>query len=175
MIYSLKSYVFAFMVWAVPPADHWRDPTAVTEERYAEFAHVIASVALDPDEEPIVNRTFTAVLLASVASFESVFRAEIMNCEKPGMGGALGPYQHEHPKARERVCDSWEQATRHALGMLRTSFQACAKFPFDDRVSWYTDGRCEGDWWRSRSRVHRAERWAKLRPWEEWTGRVLPI
>jgi len=167
----LSAYILSFMLWAVPVREHWRENPAVVTARYEAFADVIVDVAFDPNVVPIEgDRLFTAVLLASVASFESVYRRDIMNCERPGLGGALGPFQHEHPRARERVCDSWEQATRFALKMLHDSWRVCQRFDLRDRVSFYTDGRCEAGWWRSRSRVVRAQTYLRALPYDVFSG-----
>jgi hypothetical protein len=164
------------MLWAVPVEQHWREKPTVVFERYAAFADVVVQVAFDPDVVPIEgDRLFTAILLASVASFESFYRRDIMNCEAPGLGGALGPFQHESPRARERVCGSWEQATRHALGMLQEGWVACKKLDLRDRVSFYTDGRCERDWWRSRSRVMRAQKYLRALPYDVFSGHAWQV
>lgn len=161
---ALVAYLLYFMIAAVPLEHHaYYEHRGRTEKRYVEIATAIARVALDPDEKPVFDgdRIKTALLLASIASYEGIYRHDITRCEKSGRGNAWGLYQFEGPK--EKVCGSLEQATRHALHMVWSSWFVCYDHDEADKLSFYTDGKCIKNWQRSRSRVERALRW-----WEKY-------
>jgi hypothetical protein len=77
---------------------------------------------------------YTAVILVSLAWFESRFDPEAHNPKDPG-GGSYGLYQ----ASRVPIPDVAAQ-TDQALGMIRQSFKACAALPVEKRLSWYTTG-----------------------------------
>jgi len=163
---SLTAYLLYFMIAAVPPQHHaYRECRDRTERRYVHIARAIATVALDPDEKPVFDgdRVKTALLLASIASYEGVYRHDITYCKRAGLGGAMTLYQIERPTKDEHICRSLEEDTRIALHRVWQSFFVCWDYPEEDRLSFYADGRCIKNWQRSRSRVQRAMRW-----WEKY-------
>ena len=137
----------------------------VTVVRYAEIAETIATIALE--EPPVFDgdegtaRVRTALLLASIASYESHYAARVDDC-RVSRGGALGLWQTVAPRAK--VCTSRVSAAHLALAMVRQSFTVCAKYEELDRLGFYTDGVCHRDWGRSRWRVGRAVRWWRKFP-----------
>jgi hypothetical protein len=159
----LAAYLLSAMNSWVPPAQHaYYETPDDTAGRYASIAGDIAEVALDPAEEPVFagddGRYKTALLLASIASYESSFRARVDDCRVAGDNGrAHGLWQTHAPK--DAVCTDRRQAARIALEMVRASFAECRALDFADRLSLYTDGACKHDWNRSRYRVWRAVRW----------------
>jgi len=151
---QLVSIVLSSMIAWVPPAEHRHlEPPAVTERRYEEIAEVIASVVAEAQGERILGSAeLEALLLASVAGAESHYAARVEDCK--GRHAAYSLWQIEGH--RKEACAGRRAASKLALAMIRESFRVCAALPFLDRLAFYTDGRCERQWWRSRSRVTRA-------------------
>lgn len=185
-VQSLAWYLWLAMSAWVPPHHQtaaWREPEVDAVGRYWDVAEDIARVCLDPGERPLPGldedddraRARTALLLASVGSYESAFADAVVTCRVKGPGGAVGPYQTH--RAQARACTSVAEATRVALDMLRESLEVCCRLPTEDQLALYTDGRCVSPWPRSRVRVGRAARWWRTRPlaWAEelragWLG-----
>jgi hypothetical protein len=150
---SLVRYLLLAMATWVPHVQHAAvENFDVTEERYEEFAQDTARAMLDEDVDPIPfvpgdeinNRAESALLLASIASDESYYRADVMSCapptpDAPGDDGhSWGPFQTS--RNRRSTCTSFEGAARVALEMVRESWRICAKLPFEARLAEYTDG-----------------------------------
>src|SRR5262249_12252982 len=80
-IATLSAYIVTAMVAWMPLKSHYREAEPEARSRYEAIAHDIAKVALDDNEVPLFagedGRTQTALLLASIASFESQFRADV--------------------------------------------------------------------------------------------------
>jgi len=169
---SLVTYLVAAMMSWVPLYAHKAfEAPDETKARYASIARDAASVALDEDETPVFGgpqgRALTALLMVSVASFESSFRKTVDD------GTVLGDHGRSYCLMQIRVAggttrEGWtgpqllEDRTRcfrAALHMLRGSFGACHALPMDDRLSAYATGRCTPDEPRSRGRVGRAKAW----------------
>src|SRR4051812_20815202 len=107
---ALATWVFLAIGTWVPPHHQtaaWREPEAAAAGRYYDFAEDVARVALAPDEPPLREladdqedddqaRARTALLLASVATFESAMAARVIDCRILGPGGAGGPFQTHH-------------------------------------------------------------------------------
>ena len=166
-IVSLAFAIWSAMVTWVPPSDQtkaWREPESEAVGRYWDIAELIATVSLDPNEEPlpIANeegeaRRRTAFILASVASFEGAYAKNIAECTRLGLGKARGLWQCEGgARACPDVCTDLEHQARLALKMVRDSFAWCAGLSLLDRLGAYTDGKCISDWPRSRNRIGRA-------------------
>lgn len=157
---------------------------AAEHERYASIASDAATVALDPAEPPLFKgpegRARTALLLLSVAGYESHFRADVDagHCKKGECDGgtAVGETQ-VHPGQGIRLVDGagyrYDRHGYHAddlirdrqllfrvtLHMMRDSFAQCGD------LSAYTTGlACPKNekkaWWRE----HQAETWWKTHP-----------
>lgn len=76
------AWLVSLLTAAAPPGRPQYEPAAKesivqTETRYQEIAEAIAQVAYDPQERPILSRTFTAALLAALAYHESGFRRDV--------------------------------------------------------------------------------------------------
>ena len=165
-ISGLSAYVLSAMTTWVPVAEHaWVERAPVTVQRYSEIAETIAAVA--NDEAPVFGgdeneaRVRTALLLASIASYESHYAARVDDC-RVSNGGAFGLWQTVAPRAK--VCPDRGAAARLALSMIRQSFTECSKNSELDRLAFYTDGVCRPSWGRSRWRVGRGERFWKATP-----------
>lgn len=146
------------MTYWVDPAKHTYEPVRQTEQRYSELAATIAAVVLDTNHEPMFEgeygRVKEALLLASIASYESNFERDMMNCKITGDSGiAFGPWQ-THTKKNE-TCNNIISAATHALRMARTSLDWCKGQRLPDRLSGYTDGKCRTSQ-ASRNRMNRA-------------------
>jgi hypothetical protein len=169
---SFISYLVTAMLSWVPP--HAHAPLEAREHvltRYGEIARDAASVALDESEAPLFEgpdgRTETALLMLSVASFESSFSQRVDD------GIRLGDHGHSYCLMQIRVGqgatrEGWsgrqliedrKRCFRAALHILRDSFAACRNLPIDDRLSAYASGRCFREARVSRSRLGRARAW----------------
>lgn len=151
----------AMEAWVAPNTHAYYEPRATTDARYLRIATAIATVALDPDHEPLFGgpkgRERTAFLLASIASYESNFSRSIETCRKGGDSGrAWTLWQVHQPKGI--ACESLESGARLAVDMLRTSLHACADQAPKDRLAAYTDGVCRPSR-ASRERYSRAVTW----------------
>lgn len=155
---TLFAIVLSAMTTWVSPLEHrYLERPETTQARYEAIALDIATVVTEARGERVESVEVEALLLASVASFESAFRADVDECRR-GRGGAWSIFQIAGGGERRKanVCSSRREAARVALGMVRESLRECSRFPFVDRLAFYADGRCEKSWWRSRSRVQRA-------------------
>ncbi len=161
---ALATYILvALMAWC-PPHEHdfTRVDVAETVARYSQIADDIALVA---EESPLFagddGPLRTAVLLASVASFESGnLRADIDSCEASGDGGkAWSLWQLHRPK--ERICGSRRDAARAAVDMLRASMSACRALTQAERLAVFASGRCSSGRRESRNRWDRAASWLR--------------
>jgi hypothetical protein len=174
---SLVSYLVAAMLAWVPAYAH--APTESSEqvrERYGSIARDLAAVALDESEPPLFDgvdgRTETALLMLSVASFESSFSRRVDDGSRRGDRGysyCLMQIHVGHGLTREgwngqQLIDNRKLCFRAALHLLQNSFSACRNLPVDDRLSAYASGRCFPEARISRSRVGRARAW-----WESHT------
>src|SRR5262249_4293140 len=80
-IATLSAYILSAMIAWMPLKVHHREAEDEARARYQAIAQDIAAVALDENEPPLFagedGRTQTALLVASIASFESHFRADV--------------------------------------------------------------------------------------------------
>lgn len=169
----LAMYLTSAMTFWCPVGDHaFREGAAITEARYADIASTIADVATDHEQAPVFEgadgRERTAILLASIASFESgCFRDDVHFCARTGSGDgghAWGIYQSH--LSRARVCWSLRSATVVALEQVRESFAACSSEPWRYRLSLYASGSCAAGHREAENRSKRAAMW--------WTEHPLP-
>ncbi len=168
--YDLAQYISEALASWVPIRYHaFCEQRRRTEDRYWQLSVAIAHVAMthEPvfDDDP--KHVKTALLLASIASYEGQMVARYMTCKEYGMGKALGPYQCQGEACRPHVCGSYLQATEWALegkGQVRESFFVCHAYDVRDRLAGYTDGACQRNWDRSRVRVQRALKYYAQRP-----------
>ena len=176
---SLVTYLVAAMVAWVPFYAHpHSEPSADVQARYESIAHDLSSVVLDGSEAPIFDgpnaRAETALLMLSVASFESSFRKTVDDGVHRGDGGrsyCLMQIRVGHGVTREgwtgsQLIEDRTRCFRAALHMLRASFAMCRSYPVDDRLSVYATGHCMLDSAISHSRLTRARQW--------WGTHALP-
>lgn len=163
----------AALTWTLPPKS--RD---AERARYETAVAPLVEVAFDPAEPSIfpgpAGRTRTAALLASIASYESNFRADVLDGRVKGDHGesvcalqirvpkgvkilvkelefsyvdAADPRGHDGPAiaADPKLC------ARIALHMIRASYRRCGN------LSGYTSGHCQRDEKRASVREWRAK------------------
>ncbi len=169
---SLVSYLVAAMLAWVPPQSH--APLETSEHvraRYDSIARDAATVVLDENETPVFDgpdrRTETALLMLSVASYESSFSKRVDDGIRRGDHGRsyclmqirVGDGATREGWGGARLIEDRKLCFRAALHILQASFAACRKLPIDDRLSAYASGHCYADGKISRSRVWRARSW----------------
>jgi hypothetical protein len=169
---SLVAYLVAAMIGWVPL--HAHTPSETLDDvhaRYESIARDAVSVAFDEAEAPVFSgpegRTQTALLMLSIASYESGYRKKVDG------GTTLGDHGHSYCLMQVRVGsgitrEGWSGPDliadrrlcfRAGLHILRSSFGACRTLAVDDRLSAYATGHCFADAAISRSRVGRARAW----------------
>jgi hypothetical protein len=169
---SLVAYLVAAMVGWVPLHVHApRESPDQVQARYESIARDVATVAFDEAEAPLFEgpdgRTQTALLMLSVASYESGYRKGVDD------GVRLGDHGHSFCLMQIRLGqgatrEGWtgpalihdrQLCFRAALHILRASFGICHTLPVEDRLSAYATGHCFADAKISRTRVGRARAW----------------
>ncbi len=169
---SLVSYLVAAMLAWVPLHAHAplesRDHVI---ERYGSIARDAATVALDENESSLfdgqVGRSETALLLLSVASYESNFSARVDDGTRRGDHGRsyclmqirVGQGATREGWSGKQLIEDRKRCFRAALHILHASFSACHSLAVDDRLSAYASGHCFAAARVSRSRVVRARAW----------------
>jgi hypothetical protein len=156
---SLVSYLVAAMIAWVPL--HAHAPLESPEDtlaRYESIARDLATVALDDDEEPLFagddGRVQTALLMASVASYESSYGKTVCLMQIRVGGGVTREGWSGSDLVRDRTL-----CFRAGLHILHSSFGACHRLPVEDRMSAYATGHCFENARVSRSRIGRARAW----------------
>lgn len=141
----LAAYIFSAMILWIPTSNHTFTGEPVTQitARYEEIAEAVEKVALDPNRTPLFSgddgRIKTALLLASIASFESQYGRDVVNCKRAGDNGlAWGPWQTHSGK--KRTCSSLEVAAGIAYDMIKYSFDHCQRVGLADKLTIYTSG-----------------------------------
>ncbi|MGD0675189.1 MAG: hypothetical protein ABSC94_07205 [Polyangiaceae bacterium] len=177
---SLVAYLVAAMTAWVPLHAHGRsEASADIQARYESIARDAVTVAFDEGETPLFagrdGRAETALLMLSIASFESSFRKTVDDGIGRGDGGrsyCLMQIRVGRGVTREgwtgpQLIDDRRLCFRAALHLLHASFSACHSYPADDRLSAYASGHCFLDAAVSRSRILRARNW--------WSTHPLPL
>lgn len=162
------AYLVSAMTSWTPPGQH-REGDQVAQERYRNIARDIATVAASPDEEPVFDddddRVKTALLLASIASFESAYRADVDEGRRRGDGGVSWCLLQVQVRGRTR--EGWtgqdlvsdrRKCITAGLHRIKTSFDLCHTLPLSQRLSGYTIGKCRPSS-SSRYRMDRAIHW----------------
>jgi len=179
---SLVTYLVTAMLSWVPLHAHapYESP-ADTRDRYDSIARDVASVVMDGGEEPLFGgtsgRTETALLMLSVASFESSFRKSVDDGIGRGDNGHsyclmqihVGTGTTPEGWSGPELVEDRKRCFRSALHMLRGSFGACHNLSMEDRLSAYATGRCIANVHVSRSRIGRARSF-----WESHAPPALP-
>lgn len=142
----------------------WIAPTHKDVDRYVSISEDIAAVA---DESPVFagedGPARTGLLLASIASFESGYRADIDDLTVKGDHGASASILQiwvrpgEHPTDRRSFI-------RLGVERIKESFGACRGSVLADRLALYASGHCDAGLRESRHRVERALRYWKASP-----------
>jgi hypothetical protein len=161
------------VAWVPPFAHRHRETKEDVLTRYESIANDLATVVQD-DTEPSLfegsrGRMQTALLLLSVASYESSFSRHV----DFGEPGGVGDHGHSYCLMQIRVGagktrEGWTGSDlvhdrklcfRAGLHILRASMNVCRDLPLGDRLSAYAAGRCERDLPTSQLRVRRALDW----------------
>lgn len=145
----LATYIFSAMISWVPISNHTFTGESVEDitARYELIAETVEKAALDPNREPLIEgedgRIKTALLLASVASFESQFGRDVVSCRRIGDNGvAYGPWQtHIYNRAQARkACTDLSVMISIAYDMMKSSFDHCQRVELADKLTIYTSG-----------------------------------
>lgn len=113
------------------------EPFSPFVPQYAEVAEAITQAAnhdpLFPEDKDGCRKT--AAILVALAWHESRFQPNVVGDH----GRSFGLYQIQPPTAKvpSNVLTNPRTASYIAVDLIRQSFQACAKRPFEERLSWY--------------------------------------
>lgn len=171
---ALAAYLLSAMISWMPTKVHHREGEAAALARYEAIATDIAKVALDENEVPLFagedGRTQTALLVASIASYESHFRADVDEGKARGDKGVSWCLMQiqVHGKTAEGwtakdLIEDRQKCLTAGLHLVRESFTMCKSMPLKHKLSGYTSGHCEGDP-ASEARIGRAVKWMKEHP-----------
>jgi hypothetical protein len=173
-ITTLMTYLLQAMAAWVPPAQH-PEGTDKAQARYDSIARDIATVALDEAQNPLFagsdGREKTALLVASIASFESYFRADVDEGKARGdKGGSYCLMQIQVGNGRTpegwtgpELIASRPKCLMAGMNRIRESFSMCRNLPQAFRLSGYTSGRCTQEP-KAEARMNRATRWLASHP-----------
>jgi hypothetical protein len=172
---GLIAYLVAAMIAWVPLGSQV-ESTQESEERYESIARDAAAVAFDEAEPTLFDgpdgRVQTALLLLSVASYESAYHKTVDEGSRRGDHGAsyclmqirVGDGTTSEGWTGADLVENRTRCFRSALHILRGSFNVCRKLPLADRMSAYATGRCVRGSEVSRQRVQRAWEWWASHP-----------
>jgi hypothetical protein len=164
--------------WLVSAMLAWSPPITKTPQetaRYESIAKDFATVAMDPSEKPAFEgedgRAKTALLMASIASFESGYRADVDTGRTRGDHGASWCLMQIQVVGKTREGYTGEDLTkdrtkcfRVALRIIRDSFAMCKEKSIEDRLAGYTSGTCKDNEPLARNRFGRARAYWKEHP-----------
>ncbi len=154
--------------WLVGAMIAWVPPTHDADRvRYESIARDLAAVAFDANEPSAFagddGRAKTALLMASIASFESGYRADVDD------GRVTGDHGRSFCLMQVQVVgttsEGWtghdltsdrKKCFRAALKRIRISFDWCKAHAIEDRLAGYTSGLCRDNESLSRNRFWRA-------------------
>jgi hypothetical protein len=166
---SLVTYlVAAMMTWVPLNAQPRSESPETSQAHYESIARDLASVVWDESEQPLFDgpdaRAETALLMLSIASFESSYQVKVDDGNHRGDNGHSYCLMQIHVgdgKTREGwtggdLVANRTMCFRAALHILHASFNACRAFPLEDRLGAYATGHCFQGANISRSRVSRA-------------------
>jgi hypothetical protein len=168
---SLVAYLVAAMVGWVPVYAQPQESRDEVMDRYESIARDAATVALDPDETPLFDgpdaRAKTALLMLSIASFESGYRKRVDDGRSRGDSGKsfclmqirVGTSATHEGWTGPDLVEDRTRCFRAALRILRNSFGICHSSPVEDRLSAYASGSCTAGTEASRRRILRARDW----------------
>lgn len=167
------AYLLAAAKAFVPTTNHaYYEKPEVTEARYESIAQTVADVSFThPLWSDDVDGIKTGLILLSISGYESSFKNDIDSCkvggdkDKKGVFHAWTLWQLHANK--EKVCANRAAGATAAVYTVKHSFEICKDYPFNDRLSVYTDGVCKKNWWRSSSRISRAMKWYNDHPYKQ--------
>jgi len=139
----------AMQLWTPESRHLYLERPAVTAARYEALADAMAAGVQEAG-----GSVLEGLELASIAGFESEYRADIADCRKSGKSWTV----FQVSTHRNYACASFRQGVRVALFRLRESRAMCARFAEQEQLSYYATGKCQTSWF-SRSRVERARAW----------------
>ena len=158
MLEQLANYlVIAMLAWCPAKTHAFTGETpGQTENRYEGIATSIAAVALDEQETPLFGgregRAKTALLLASIASFETGgFNKKIDTDAATGDSGTAHCNMQLHQSTQGSL-----DCYRKSLVWLHSSFKDCEHLPLLWRMSEYASGVCAQGHVASEHRMKRA-------------------
>lgn len=135
---QLIAILVGFMVsWVKPASPH-------DVERYRSIANDAYMVSTEQDWiglEPVE----TALVILSIASYESNFRSDVDSGAVRGDGGlsvCLGQIKTHDPVKRAKLAKDRKACFRAMLEYVDRSWSWCRKLPWDERLSGYTVGKC---------------------------------
>jgi hypothetical protein len=154
--------------WLVGAMMAWVPPTHDADRvRYESIARDLTAVAFDESEAPAFTgedgRAKTALLMASIASFESGYRADVDDGRTTGDHGRS--YCLMQVQVVGKTSEGWtgqdlvtdrKKCFRAALKRIRISFDWCKDHALEDRLAGYTSGQCRDGEHLSRDRFYRA-------------------
>lgn len=150
------------------------EPTSPYTPDYGEISEAIATASTHDPLFP--NRADgclrTAAILVAVAWHESRFHKSIIGDQ----GKSFGLFQIQPPTAKHsaNMLLNPREASYIAIDLIRTSFTACSKAPWESRLSWYVSSNGCPDHpvirKKSISRMMTAERILR----QEFPTKVLP-
>lgn len=136
-----KLVLTAMLTWVPAVAHkHSEAPEAATS-RYEEIAKDIADVVQQDGPVEGLGEAKTALLMASIAYFESAYSKDVDTCKRRGDNGQAVTLWQLHQVNAERACKERAYAAHVALVRVKQSFAMCAKAPVLDRLSVYASGR----------------------------------
>lgn len=153
---TLAIYIYLAMATFVPP-------THLDVKRYEAIASDTALVALEaPVFGGVDGGARTALLMASIQSFESFYRADVDDFTKLGDHGRSRGLMQVQLEGNER-CDTRLECLRIGRERIRRSLEACRARGLDSRLALYASGSCSRGGEASRHRMKRAIRyWASM-------------
>jgi hypothetical protein len=163
------------VTWLVAAMFAWTPAKEADRARYTEIANDIAAVVYDPQEQPLFSgddaRAKTALVLASIAAHESVFRADVEDGRARGDGGTSWCFMQLHIGSGKTV-EGWtgkdvtsdrRLCFRAGLHVAKESFRMCNGSPANEMLSAYASGQC-GRSVESRAMMSRAIAYSRHHP-----------
>src|ERR1700709_401031 len=141
---DIFTLVLAAMHAWVPDSEHVQfESRDVTEQRYVAIAHDIADTIQENDDRRVASPELEALLLTSVASYESHFAARVDSCKVTRASWTLFQISSD----RAAACKDRKVAVKIALFRIRESFAICNELSFADRLAFYATGKIERTWY----------------------------
>lgn len=117
------------------------EPSAPWRPTFEKTAEAIARVS---ESEPLFDdrgEERTAALLVSIAWYESRLKPNARS--RNGQWYCLYQVDKRHLPEPEKALEDPEMCTRAAVKIIRSSLQACAKHPAEERLAQFMSGSCD--------------------------------